>query len=39
MKVQKAFVYGVMPKPLPALTDVPVCTRQEVATVVDTLLP
>lgn len=35
MKLQKAFVCDVIPKPVPALTDVPGCVRQETATLAD----
>lgn len=33
------FFYDVIPKPLPTFTDLPLCIRQEVAAVVDTLRP
>jgi len=39
MKVQKAFVYDVIPKPLPALTDLAVCIRRQGAALADILLP
>lgn len=37
-RCKRLFFYDVIPKPLPALTDVPVCVRQGVAALVDTLL-